>query len=101
MKTLNIPNPPNPDAQQFKSNPLAYNRASYLWMMLAKGAIEQAHNSVATPCGQQMQVSAFTTATTLTGTSTGTAVSNYLCSLVQALTNKGIISPSITIGDTQ
>jgi hypothetical protein len=101
MKTLQIPQPPNPDTPQFKSNPLAYNRAVHEWMQRTKGAIEQAHNSVVTPCGQQMQSMAFTTNTMLMGTSTGTDVVNFLCSLIQTLTKKGIISPSISIGGTQ
>lgn len=100
MKQLSIPTPPNPDSQQYKSNPLAYSRAAYAWMQQTKGLIEQAHNSVATPCGQQLQVASFTTNTALEGTSTGTVVTQFLCSLVQALTNKGIISPSIKIGNT-
>jgi len=101
MKTLQIPHPPNPDDQRYKTNPLAYNRAVFNWMQVTKGAVEQAHNSVATPCGQQIMATAFTTNTALTGTMTGTQIANALCSLVQVLTNKGIISPSITIGEKQ
>lgn len=101
MKKLNLPQPPNPEEPRYKYNPHAYNRAVHDWMKQIKGLTEQAHNSVATPCGQLLQVSSFTTNTTVTGTTTGTDLTNFVCSLVQALTNKGIISPSITIGDTQ
>jgi hypothetical protein len=101
MRTLNIPHPPNPVSPQFKNNPVAFNKAAHEWMTQAKGAIEQAHNSVATPCGQQLRASAFTTNTTITGTSTGTDVANFLCSLVATLTNKGILSPTISIGQNQ
>jgi hypothetical protein len=101
MKRLNLPQPPSPTLPQYRSNPAAYNQAAFEWMQRAKGLLEQAHNSVASPCGQQLLSTAFTTNTTITGTSTGTDVANFLCSLVQTLTNKGIISPSITIGDTQ
>jgi hypothetical protein len=101
MKRLTLPKPPDPDAPQYKGNTLAYNRAVFAWMSQVKGLTETAHNLIAKPAGQQMQVTAFTTTTTLSGTATGTVVAQYLCSLVQALTDRGIISPTITIGDTQ
>lgn len=101
MKRLQLPHPPNPDHAIYKTNPLSYNRAVFEWMQTVKGLTEQAHNTVATPCGQQMVATNFTTNTTLTGTMTGTQIANALCTLVQTLTGKGIISPSITIGDTQ
>jgi len=101
MRKLTLPTPPNPDDQKYKSNALALSRAVYQWMSQVKGLMETAHNGNASPCGQQIQVGSFTTNTTLSGTMTGTQIANGLCSLVQTLTNKGIISPSITIGDTQ
>jgi hypothetical protein len=101
MKRLSLPQPPDPDEPRYKNNALAYNRAAYEWMAKVKGLAESAHNLAAAPCGQQLQVASFTTNTAISGTSTGTDVVNFLCSLVQTLTNKGIISPSITIGDTQ
>lgn len=101
MKQLALPQPPNPESPAFKTNTLAYHRAIYDWMRQVKGLTESAHNLVAKPCGQQLQATDFTTNTAMTGTMTGTDIANALCSLVQTLTNKGIISPSITIGDTQ
>ena len=101
MRRLSLPQPPDPKQPKYTNNQAAYNQDVYVWMQKVKGLTEQAHNSVSTPCGQLMQVGAFSTNTSLSGTSTGTDVANYVCSLVQALTNKGIISPTITIGDTQ
>jgi hypothetical protein len=101
MKRLQLPNPPDPTEPRYKTNPASYNLAAYRWMQTAKGLLENAHNSVATPCGQQIVASSFTTNTALSGTMTGTQIANALCTLVQILQNKGITSPSITIGDSQ
>lgn len=101
MRILNLPKPPDPAAPIFAHNPMAYNRAVFEWMNQVKGLTELAHRSVATPCGQQISVSSFSTNTTLHGTSTGTDIVNFICSLVQTLTDKGILSPTITIGNDQ
>lgn len=100
-RQLSLPKPPHPEAPQFKQNQMAYHRAVYDWMCQVKGLTEQAHNVATKPCGQQLQAASFSTNTAMTGTMTGTDIANALCTLVQTLTNKGIISPSITIGDTQ
>jgi len=101
MRRLSLPKPPDPDQPRFKTNPHAYNRAMYDWAQQVKQLTEQAHNISATPCGQQIQVSSFTTNTAISGTTTGTDLTNFVCSLVVALTNKGIISPTITIGNIE
>jgi len=101
MRRLTLPNPPDPNQPSFRTNPQAYSRALYDWARQVKQLTEQAHNSVATPCGQQIQVSSFTTNTVVSGTTTGTDLTNFVCSLVQALQNKGILSPTVTIGDTE
>lgn len=36
-----LPIPPNPDENQYKVNPLAYNRAIYNWALQSKGKLEQ------------------------------------------------------------
>ena len=101
MRRLSLPKPPDPDHPAFKSNPHAYSRAMYDWARQVKQLTEQAHNITASPCGQQIQVSSFTTNTALSGTATGTDLTNFVCSLVATLQDKGILSPTITIGNTQ
>lgn len=102
MKTLNIPTPPNPETPQYRSNPLAWQRAAADWMQKAKGVIEAAHNEAIRPCGQQFLATSFTTNTVATNTYTAVAdVANVLASLIQTLTQKGILSPTVSRGQSQ
>lgn len=98
MKQLNIPMPPNPSAAQYRTNFVAWQRAATDWMERAKGVLEAAHNELARPCGQQFIASSFTTNTAVTGTTTGTDLSNVVASLVETLTQKGILSPTVSRG---
>lgn len=91
---LNLPNPPDPS--QYPGNPVAWQRAMYDWMAKSKSMLVDAHRSATKPCGQQFQVSTYTTTTAVTGTTTGTDLANALCSLIAALTARGIISPTIS-----
>lgn len=97
---LTLPVPPSPDAPQFRK-PADYNRAIYQWAQVTKGLLENAVNQALAPCGQQFTATAFTTNTIATGTMTGTDVANCLASLVQTLTQKGLLSPTITRGQSQ
>lgn len=101
MKSTPLPVPPNPDDAKYKGNSLAHARDMYRWATKTKGVVDNMMNVNNAPAGQQVAVGSFTTNTTISGTSTGTDVANFVSSLVTALTKKGILSPTVTIGDTQ
>ena len=91
MKVLILPEPPRPDA--YNTNPLAYNRAVFDWMSKTKSVLEQASRINDTPLAQNFLVTTgFTLTTAISGTSTGTDVSNFLCSFVNAFISKGMVS---------
>lgn len=92
MRQIKLPNAPNPDDGQFTGNALAYHRAIYQWMNTTKGKIEQASLSNDSPIDQPFVVTTgYTLTTAISGTSTGTQVANFMCSLVTAMTKKGLI----------
>lgn len=66
-----------------------------------KGALENYSRLQSAPAGQQLQATAFTTQTVITGTSTGTDVANFVATFVAALTAKGIVSPTVSRTDNQ
>lgn len=95
MKRIILPEPPNPNDGLFSNNPMAYNRASYNWMQQAKSIIEQASKVNDAPLAQNFVVSTgFTLTTAIAGTSTGTDVSNFICSFINAFIAKGMVSSS-------
>lgn len=87
MRLLTIPEPP-------QLNDPKFNQRVVDWMAQVKGALEGASRVNDTPLGQQFQVGAFTTNTSISGTSTGTDVSNFLASFISAMTSKGLVSPT-------
>lgn len=89
---ITLPIPPNPDDISYKQNPLAYQRAIYNWMSVVKGKVENASAINDSPLDTPFIVSSFTTNTHLAGTSTGTDVSNFLCTLLSSLGRKGVTS---------
>jgi len=96
MKRVVLPQPPNPDEPAYKSNPLLLARANYQWMCRAKGALEDNSRLNDRPMGQQFAVGSFTTNTTISGTSTGTDVANFIASLVTAMEAKGLVSQTVS-----
>lgn len=96
MKRVLLPQPPNADDQLYASNPLAFNRAMSQWARITKGILEDASRDNDGAIGQQFQVGVFTTNTTITGTATLTDVANFVASLVTALTDKGLLSPTVS-----
>lgn len=94
MKITVLPTPPNPDDNMFKNNPLAYQRAVYQWMQDSKGKLEQNSRQNDSPLNQAFVVSSYTLNTSLSGTSTGTDVANFICSLIAAMQKKGLITPT-------
>lgn len=92
MRRVTIPIAPDPT--KFPNNQLAFSRAVQAWMNQAKQQLEQASAVNDTPCDTPFVVGTFTNTTSVTGTMTGTDIANALCSLISALTKKGIISPT-------
>lgn len=93
MQSITLPQPPDPTTINYINNPLAYNRAVRDWMTTVKGTIEIALNNNFSPAAQIIVAINFTTNTLVTGTTTGTDLSNVVCSIVQALTSRGILTP--------
>lgn len=93
MKIVRLPVPPNPDDRQYLNNPQGWARAAFGWMNDVKGKIEAQSLQNDTPLNQNFAVSSYTTNTSLSGTSTGTDVSNFVCSIVAAMQKKGIVKP--------
>lgn len=93
MARLTLPAPPNPRAPQYR-NQAAYLDDVFAWMQQVKGLLETTVNTVASPAGQQFLATNFTTNTIVSGTMTGTDAANCIASLVQTLTQKGILSPT-------
>ena len=91
-----LPLPPNPDDAQYSAQPISYSRAVFDWMNRVKGRIEADSVVNDRPAGQRFLSTNFTTNTVATGTTTGTDLANVVASLVQVLTDKGLLSPSKT-----
>lgn len=87
MKRIVLDNPPI-----HRGNDLAFFREVTDWMSRTKTKIDQASLQNDTPLTKNFTVTGFTTSTALSGTSTGTDITNFVCSVVQAFTNKGIIT---------
>lgn len=92
-RVLNIGQPPDPAAYP---SPIAWQRAAYDWMQRMRGVIQDAHNEVIRPAGQQMLATSFTLSTVATGTTTGTDLSNVVATLIDVLTQKGVLSPTVS-----
>jgi hypothetical protein len=86
MNRTQLPAPPNP--MQF--SPTAWQTAVYQWMQQVKGRIE-ADSTVNIQPVAPFQVGTYTPVMTLIGTDT---VSNFLATLVTALTAKGLVAPT-------
>ncbi len=93
MRYLNIAQPPDPS--QFPS-PVAWQRAAHDWMQRTRGVIQDAHNEIMRPAGQQMRAENFALSTVASGTMVIADVANTLCTLIQVLSDKGIISPTVS-----
>lgn len=94
MKKVTIDTPPSPEDIRYRGNPLLWQRAAFTWMNNTKSKIESASESNDTPLSQNFVVDSYTTNTALNGTSTLGDVANFVCTLVDAFTNKGYIKTS-------
>lgn len=96
MKRISLKEPPNPQDSIYKGNMLAWQRDMWTWANETKGRLEQASRQNDIPLGIPFVVSSYTTNTELTGTSTGTDVANFVCTLVQAMLDRGMITQVTT-----
>lgn len=92
MKRIQIKEAPNPNDAKYRGNVLAWQRDMHTWAMETKGRIEQSSRQNDIPLNTPFVVTSFSTNTTLTGASTGTDLANFVCTLVQAMTDRGIIT---------
>lgn len=99
MKRIQIKEAPDPADARYKGNPIAWARDMHKWANETKGRIEQSSRQNDIPLSTPFMVSSFTTRTELSGTDTGTAVSDFICTLVQALTDRGMVT--ITTASSQ
>ena len=91
-KRVILPQPPDPANMNMGD----WSRAMFRWASVTKGILEDASRVNDGPLGQRFVVGAFTTNTTVTGTTTGTDLSNFVASFVEAMTAKGLVSPTIS-----
>lgn len=93
MKQIVLPVPPNPDDNMYKNNPVAYNRAMFQWATHTKGLLEQQSNINNVPLDQPITLNSYTVQQTISGTTTGTALSNFVSTLAASMIRRGFISP--------
>ena len=93
MKLLALPVPPNPDDASY-TDLKTYARAQYQWALQMRGALLQAVNVNAQPAATPFAVGTYSTTTAVSGTTTGTDLSNFISTLVEAMTSKGLVSPT-------
>lgn len=100
MKQVVLMPPPNPDDARYKQNILAWQRDMYTWGNQVKGILEQESSVNNIPLGQNLVLGTYVLNTFLAGTSTGTDIANFLCSLTNSMTKRGLVSPKVRVGAT-
>lgn len=100
MKQIALTEPPDPADYNYKDNQMAYNRAVFRWMNEIKNRIETASHFNDIPMDQNFIFGSYTLTTSIAATSTGTDITNFICSVVAAFTRKGLISPKAQTGST-
>lgn len=95
MKTISLPDPPNPSDMAFQNDQKAYNLATYRWMSNLKSQMQQQSRINDRAIAQNFSVSSFTISTALTGTDTTTNVAQVLCTLINAMTSKGMLKTQV------
>ena len=89
MNRTQLPEPPNPASTTYSGNPSSWMSAAYAWMQQVKGRIET-DSSVNVRPVTPFTLGTYTATYTLTGTD---ATSNYVATLVAAMTTKGLVAP--------
>jgi hypothetical protein len=91
MRLQTLPQPP-----VYQSDQQAFNRAVTDWMARVKGIIDIASCINDTPAQTAMLATNYTSTQTVDGTMTGTDVTNALATLIDTLTKKGVLSPTVS-----
>ncbi len=94
MKRIVLPQPPK--ASDYRNNHYGFMVAAGDWMGRVKGLLEDSSRINDSPLGQRFLSTDFTTNTVVSETTTGTDLSNFVASLVQAMTDRGIVSATVT-----
>lgn len=89
---LALPEPPNPQDPTYSNNPKNYNLAMYKWAQNMKSQLTVNARTGGRPAAQYFTLGAFTPATSLTGTDSTTNVTQVLCTVIQTLVNKGVLT---------
>lgn len=100
MKQIALNEPPDPTDYNYKEDQIAYNNAVYQWMVESRNRIEQASHFNDIPMDQNFVLGTYVLTTSIASTSTGTDITNFICSLVAAFTRKGLISQKSQTGST-
>jgi hypothetical protein len=90
MNRTQLPLPPDPSEAAYSGNPQAWQRAAYQWMQQAKLRLETDSTVNVRPV-TPFQLGTYTATNTLTGTD---ATSNFVATLVAAMTTKGLVGPT-------
>ena len=96
LRRVVLPAPPYPTDAKYGTNTQLLLTDMCNWMKSVNGLLQNYTRLMSAPAGQQLLATNFTTNTVITGTSTGTDVANFVASFVTALTQKGIISPTVS-----
>jgi len=94
MKNYSYPEPPNPDDHAYINNAKLYNRDMYRWACTFKAQLQNKDRSDR-PAAKNFVASDYTTTSTLSGTSTLDTTTAVLCTLIDALRSKGILTSVI------
>lgn len=92
MKLIQLSAPPNPKGVSADD----WAQQMYDWAYDARGKIESASKINDVPCDRAIGLGTFTLVTSITGTSSAASVANAVCTLIQILTDKGILKPVTT-----
>lgn len=99
MKRVILPQPPNAGDVQYRNNVQKFMMDASDWMRRTKGILEDASRINDIPLGQHLLATNFTTNTVVSGTTTGTDLSNFVASMVQAFTDRGVVSATVRRSD--
>jgi len=87
MKQIKLPIVPIPTGDPNKDV-----KALTEWATRTKFNIEQASSMNDSPLQQNLVLGSYTLTTAISGTSTGTSISNFLCTFINAMIQKGAIT---------
>jgi hypothetical protein len=95
MKTITLPDPPNPQDPAYQRDPKAYNLATYRWMSNLKSQLQEKSRVNDRAIAQAFSVSNYTISTVLTGTDTSTNLPEVVCTLINAMITKGLLKSNV------